>query len=176
MAKVKNTNTEHNPFVDSEGNYRKQGINWWRIVKIVTILVIVVGSIYLIWAFTFGGQKFLRMKDEASLMYETVLCDNDIDEYKEKTDAEWSNEAWDQLESINDELISKDYSYGKPFIVEISLKNSNSDCWIAITDKTRTATDDEEGVKPSKSVFVHEVIDGGNLKITEMIDPYDKSE
>lgn len=176
MAKIKKSDKIHNPFLDENGDYRKQRIDWWRITKIITIIVVIIGSIYIIWAFVFGGQKFLRMKKEASLMYETVFHDNDIDKYEEKTKAEWSDEAWSDLKSINDELVRKNFSYGKPFVVEISLKNNKSDCWIAITDKTRTITDDPDNEKPMQSVFVHEVIKEGNLKITEIIDPYDKKE
>lgn len=176
MAKIKKSDKTLNPFVDENGEYKKQRIDWWRIAKIITILVVVLGTIYLIWAFAFGGQKFLRMKNEASLMYETVFHDNDIDKYEEETKAEWTSEAWSELESINDELISKDFSYGKPYVVEISLENSKSDCWIAITDKTRTITDDPDDVKPMKSLFVHEVIEEGDLTITEIKDPYDKTE
>ncbi len=171
---IKSRKTNANKFTDSDGNYQKQAINWKKIFIFISIFFSVCLCLYLIWGIGFGGNKYLKMNKEAKLMYETVFAENDIDNYKEKTNAKWEEDSWSQLEDINSELVEKDYSYNKKaYVVEISNKISKNDCWIAITDKSRTADDNPDGEKPSQTIFVHHEIVDGTIIVTDIKDPYE---
>ncbi len=167
------TDESTSKFIDENGEYKPGKLNWIKITTVTSIVIAVILIIVSIWGFVFGGFKFLKMKKEAELLYETVYVSNDIDSYKSETKAIWDDGALEILENTNDSLINDEITYSdKSYITEISNKKNNNDCWIAVTDKTRSELDNEEALT-SPTIFVHEEIIDGVLHITELEDVYE---
>ncbi len=169
---TKNIEVEQaNPYQDEFGQYKGGSIDWWKLAKVWSVIIAVVIVIVLIWGYLIGGFKFLEMRGEAKDMYETVFVEHDAKKYLDNTDAVWDSQAETLLYDTADKLENDNYTYSdKSYVVEISKKNSKNDCWIAITDKTRTLTDPEEW--PNSTIFVHEEFIDGELNITEIKDVY----
>lgn len=171
-TKYKETNNEHNRFHDENGNYRKQDINWMKVIISTVIALFIIGSIVAFWGWGLGGFSWGKMRKEAELLYETVYVNHDIEQYTEDTNAIWTDDAYTQLVKTNDKLTTNDYHFSsKSYVVEISKKTTRNDCWISITDKTILVDDIEDG-DPMPTIFVHQEIIDGQLNITGLTDVY----
>lgn len=165
---------EKTKFHDENGQYRKLPINWFKVLIALISIVIVITLIVSIWGWGAGGFKFLKMKNEAKDVYEIVYVNHDVDKYLNETSAIIEPEVEEMLIETSSKLSSQDYSYSKKsYAVEISLKTNRNDCWIAVTDKTRTKNDNPDHNKPEPTVFIHEIFEKNTLFIKEVKDVYD---